>query len=320
MSPTLSLWAGLSSDERVEIEALTRPITVEHGKELFHQGQAATGMMVVRRGAVQLLLELPGGEQAQLCRIEPGKFLGELALLDDSPRSATAVAIGTVEVDLLERRDFLSLRHARRPSSFRVMHALARHMAGLIQSADARSRGAFYGKACVVEDQPPLGATEQPGGTFDPRPFLDRLPFFRCFSPTDQNALLELGTLWQLPRGRVLSCQQGISSSMFLVVRGAVEVVDPTSTTRLSLVGPGGMVGQLSTLLACSPTATYRMRESGTLLQLVPAALERLLHPTDHLSYRFVDALCARMLADVTRANQVLARIEGSRRRSDSTR
>ncbi len=320
MSPTLSLWAGLSPNELVEIEALTRPLTVEHGQELFHQGQAATSMMVVRRGAVQLLLELPGGEQAQLCRIEPGKFLGELALLDDSPRSATAVAVGDVEVDLLERRDFQSLRYARRPSSFRVMHALARHMARLIQSADAQSRDAFYDKASVVEGQPPLGATEQPGGTFDPRPFLDRLPFFSCFSPTDQNALLELGTLWQLPRGRLLSREEGHSPSMFLVVRGAVEMVDHRCNTRLALVGPGGIVGQLSMLLEAPHTATYRMREPGTVLQLAPAALERLLHPIDHLSYSFLDALCARLLADITRANQVLARVEGSRRRSDGTR
>ena len=180
MSPTLTLWNGLSSTELVEIEALTRPLDFEDGTELFHQGQPTTGMMVVRRGAVQLLLELPGGEQARLCRVEPGQFLGELALLDDSPRSATAVAIGDVEVGLLERQDFQGLRHARRPSSFRVMCTLARHMARLIQSTDVRSRDAFYGKASAVEDQPPLGAQEQPGGAFDPRPFLDRLPCQWC--------------------------------------------------------------------------------------------------------------------------------------------
>lgn len=319
MSAAPSLWTGLSEQELLEINALNRPLTFASGEELFHQGQRSTGMMVVRRGTVQLLLELPGGAQTPLCRIEPGEFLGELALLAESPRSATAVAVGAVEVDLLERQDFQSLRHARRPSSFRVMYALAQHMAGLIRNADAQSqdvRGVTDTNRVVVH-QAPLGSGEQPGCNFDPRPFLDHLPFFRCFSPTDQSELLERGTLWQLPRGRVLAPNGDRSPTLFLVIRGAVEALEHGSNTRIALVGPGGMVGQLSPLLGCPEPATYRMRESGTVLELEETALKQLFHPTGHLSYRFLDALCARLLTDIRRANQVRARAEGTRRRAD---
>jgi hypothetical protein len=59
------------------------------------------------------------------------------------------------------------------------------------------------------------------------------------------------------------------------------------------------------------------MRESGTVLELEETALKQLFHPTDRLSYRFLDALCARLLKDITRANQVRVRAEGTRRRAN---
>lgn len=59
------------------------------GEAIFHQGDIGLGMYIILKGAVEIVSE-PGGEL--LAELSDGEFFGELALLDESPRSATARA------------------------------------------------------------------------------------------------------------------------------------------------------------------------------------------------------------------------------------
>ncbi len=51
----------------------------------------------------------PEGKEIILSLLGPGDFFGEMALLDDEPRSATVVATETLELMTIWRRDFLQL-------------------------------------------------------------------------------------------------------------------------------------------------------------------------------------------------------------------
>jgi CRP/FNR family cyclic AMP-dependent transcriptional regulator len=55
---------------------------------IFHQGDAGLGMYIIIRGTVEIISN-PG--EHLLAELNEGDFFGELALLDDAPRSATAV-------------------------------------------------------------------------------------------------------------------------------------------------------------------------------------------------------------------------------------
>lgn len=56
---------------------------------IFHQGDVGLGMYIIVRGAVEIICN-PG--RHVLAELQDGDFFGELALLDEAPRSATAVA------------------------------------------------------------------------------------------------------------------------------------------------------------------------------------------------------------------------------------
>lgn len=106
---------------------------------VFHQGDPGDALHVVVRGTVKILLPTPGGgEPAILATLGPGAFFGELALLDDEPRSASAVALEPTETLVLGRAAFdhlletaPSLRHALLAALAGELRRLTDHVEGL---------------------------------------------------------------------------------------------------------------------------------------------------------------------------------------------
>jgi len=84
------------------------------GTEIFKAGEAGSVMYVLLEGAARILVGRRVVEVAG-----PGAILGEMALIDDQPRSATVVtmsrcrvvAIGSTEFDLLVREKPEFARH-----------------------------------------------------------------------------------------------------------------------------------------------------------------------------------------------------------------
>ncbi len=59
------------------------------GQVLFRQGDAGKEMFVIQEGAVRISVE-SGGKEKILVELGPGEFLGEMAILNNKPRIATA--------------------------------------------------------------------------------------------------------------------------------------------------------------------------------------------------------------------------------------
>ena len=77
------------------------------GEHLFREGDGSDGMFVIRQGEIQIYLE-QGGTEVHLATIEAGGMIGEMALFDKKPRSASAkVASDQTEVTRISNEDFL---------------------------------------------------------------------------------------------------------------------------------------------------------------------------------------------------------------------
>lgn len=82
-----------------------RPLRLDPGQVLFVQGQPGDGKMyIVRTGS----LELRAGRRT-LETVEPGGIVGEMALIDPAPRSATAVAGPDCSVAAVDEATFHQL-------------------------------------------------------------------------------------------------------------------------------------------------------------------------------------------------------------------
>lgn len=85
----IPIFEELNPREVSSIERILHRRTYRPGEVIFHQGDAGVGMYIIERGTVEIILEPVNQVVAE---IRDGEFFGELALLDESPRSATARA------------------------------------------------------------------------------------------------------------------------------------------------------------------------------------------------------------------------------------
>lgn len=78
------------------------------GEVIFRQGDASEEAYLIRAGRVEVAIDLPHG-MARLAILGEGDILGEMGLLDERPRSATATAMGPVRADVVGKSEFLSM-------------------------------------------------------------------------------------------------------------------------------------------------------------------------------------------------------------------
>lgn len=92
------LLAGLSDAEIATLSALADRRALAPGDVLCHEGEASAEIWFIRSGTLRVQVDLPDGAPKRLLTMGPGSAVGEIALLDGGPRSATVVAETAVDV------------------------------------------------------------------------------------------------------------------------------------------------------------------------------------------------------------------------------
>jgi CRP-like cAMP-binding protein len=97
-------FAGLSRADLLELAKVSEDMEVEEGKVLTREGQSGSEFFVIVDGDVSVT---KNGQEIRT--LGPGDFFGEIALLEDTPRTATVVAKTPLRFFVLTRRSFRSL-------------------------------------------------------------------------------------------------------------------------------------------------------------------------------------------------------------------
>jgi len=87
----------------------------QSGQPLFSEGEAGHEAYLIRSGYVSIWKD-DGGRRVELATRGPGEIIGEMALIDHSPRSASVSAKGDVEVEVITQGDLTRmLEHVPEP-------------------------------------------------------------------------------------------------------------------------------------------------------------------------------------------------------------
>jgi CRP/FNR family transcriptional regulator, cyclic AMP receptor protein len=105
----IPFFGGLEPAALERLAATMRARRFKRGEVLFHIGDPGDALFVIVSGEVKISLPSDTGEEAILATLGPGEVFGELALLDGSPRSASASALVATETVVLPRERFREL-------------------------------------------------------------------------------------------------------------------------------------------------------------------------------------------------------------------
>ncbi len=95
---------------------------------IFEENSLGNEMYVIHSGKVKLTTSAPGSELV-LGILGPGEFFGEMALVDDAPRSATATAVeDNTRLVVLDQSKFLYLVSQQPPFALTIMHGLCQRI------------------------------------------------------------------------------------------------------------------------------------------------------------------------------------------------
>ena len=103
-------------------KSATRSTTVMAG------GDATDSLYIVLSGRLKVMMSDAEGKEVILCILGPGEFFGEMGLIDDSPRSASVVAIEACELLCIAKRDFKRCLAENFEMAMAVMRGLVRRL------------------------------------------------------------------------------------------------------------------------------------------------------------------------------------------------
>jgi len=86
----LPLFKALTAPELENLASYLFEKSFHPGSTLFVEGMAGEILYLIRKGRVEILKRAPGGEDKVLATLKGGDSLGEMSLVDNLPRTATA--------------------------------------------------------------------------------------------------------------------------------------------------------------------------------------------------------------------------------------
>src|SRR5205809_498144 len=86
----VELFSRLKPEALALISKVTTEETHALGTKIFQHGDAGDKLYLILEGRIRISREVPGMGEEALAVLGPGQVFGEMALLDESPRSADA--------------------------------------------------------------------------------------------------------------------------------------------------------------------------------------------------------------------------------------
>lgn len=134
----MALFADLTRREVRVVDGFMHERNYLQQEVVFDEGEQGEAFYLVLEGRVLICRQ--GQADTPIATLEPGNFFGELALLDNAPRSAQARAAENCTLLVLFRGDFLGLMQSHGLIASKIAMRLARHL-GARMRAMANSQG-----------------------------------------------------------------------------------------------------------------------------------------------------------------------------------
>jgi CRP/FNR family cyclic AMP-dependent transcriptional regulator len=139
----VALFEGLTQGQLAKVAQIGHSRDYPAGAFLFREGESGQDMFVIEKGKVRISKTVPGIGEEALAILEPGQYFGEMAVIEDSPRSADAIAHVSCTVWVIERSKLDQLMFTDKDLAYVLLWTFVRTLSERLRETNDKIKAFF---------------------------------------------------------------------------------------------------------------------------------------------------------------------------------
>ena len=137
------LFRELTPGEMDTLISIAHEKRVKKDEVIFEEGDTGDAFYLIVSGSVRISTIVPGVGEEALAVLKEGEYFGEMALIDDAPRSASAIANEDVILLLIEKEQFRKLLAKETGMAYKLLWVFTKTLSARLRKTDEQLKGIF---------------------------------------------------------------------------------------------------------------------------------------------------------------------------------
>lgn len=137
------LFSNLTSDHLVLVGQIATEKTFQPSEVIFREGDVGNELYVIQSGKVRISKQVPGIGEEAIAILEQGSYFGEMALIDDIPRSADAIANATCMMWVISRDALDELMFLHKDLAYDLLWTFVRTLSTRLRETNEKIKAFF---------------------------------------------------------------------------------------------------------------------------------------------------------------------------------
>jgi CRP/FNR family cyclic AMP-dependent transcriptional regulator len=138
-----ALFQSLPADRLRRVADIATHRDLPAGAIVFREGEPGDEMYVVVAGKVRISKRVAGVGEEALGIVEPGTHFGEMAMVDDAPRSADAIAHTACALAVIRREELEQLMFVDKDLAYDLLWTFVRTLSARLRETNDKIKGFF---------------------------------------------------------------------------------------------------------------------------------------------------------------------------------
>lgn len=292
----IPLFSLVGPEDMNEVLRVLRPVQLSAGDVLFREGEPGKAMWVLGEGAEVSISTTQGQKRpVAVAYVRKGDVIGEMALVDDGPRSATAVVTQDGHAHQIDAQEFHSMRATFVPAAFKVLRKICLDLCSRLRATNERIVPSGH-QHVQTPALPPARRPEVEE--------LDAFPAFKALPAVVKLALGQKLDVYEFHELTPLFAEGEPSDGAYFLVNGEVSVGRNGKT--LANLPAGTMFGVVACIDSGPRSASCLTTGPAKLFRMSERHFDTLFASGHRFAYQMVDLVARQLVSHVREANQML--------------
>ena len=137
------VWLRMISAELQRVATICRKEEYVAGEKIFDEGAVGDKFYIIHKGEVRISKVVQGVGEEALAVLKPGAYFGEMALIEDSSRSAAAITNTSTVLYAMDKEDFEDLLHDDHDIAYKLLWTFVRTLSRRLRDTNEKIKGFF---------------------------------------------------------------------------------------------------------------------------------------------------------------------------------